>query len=385
MRRVVGTAVLVGITALTTATAIRLTANERGVAVRASGSDCTKETSMPDSGRFELQFLQPSTQNPDRNDYRLISTMTWNDPRALSCFSAGRIDWAYEHEIRYGSHFDRKIWGENFSELPANSGAYIDNTASDVGNTTTLSFGIFRPERLTTGVTYRVSYDVLLPNAPANGSHRIAVGGDIADKQCSDEGPWCVGLNPLAHHTQTFIGPERGFMVGGDCWSWTQGQEPVRCGTATTAPTHPAATQPPETAPPETQAPTTSPPAPQPRLAQPPVTIPPTQPPVTQPPPTRPPTTSPAPAGPTARDLVVVVYGGGHVGVAFEVGWRAGRDPVTCHFLIDGAEVFTAQCGTHASKQFYGVGAGAHSFEAFVTDREGIRSNRLGPLVRNVT
>jgi hypothetical protein len=93
----------------------------------------------------------------------------------------------------------------------------------------------------------------------------------------------------------------------------------------------------------------------------------------------------PPPPVPRASNLVVVIYGGGHVGVAFDVGWQSGRDPVTCHFLIDGAPAFTAQCGTHASKQFYGVTPGDHTFSAYVTDREGARSVTLGPVTRRVT
>lgn len=111
-----------------------------------------------------------------------------------------------------------------------------------------------------------------------------------------------------------------------------------------------------------------------------------TAPPATAPPPTSPPATPPpAPPRPTARDLVVVIYGGGHVGVAFEVGWQAGRDPVTCHFFRDGVEVFTAQCGTHSSKQFYNVPVGNHSFYATVTDRFGVASEPTATITKYVT
>jgi hypothetical protein len=82
---------------------------------------------------------------------------------------------------------------------------------------------------------------------------------------------------------------------------------------------------------------------------------------------------------------VVVVYGGGHVGVAFDVGWQAGRDPVTCHFFRDGVEVFTAQCGTHASKQFFGVPPGPHSFHATVSDAFGVFSDPTPTIVRNTS
>jgi len=61
--------------------------------------------------------------------------------------------------------------------------------------------------------------------------------------------------------------------------------------------------------------------------------------------------------------------------VAFDVGWQEGRDPVICHFFRDGIEVFTAQCGTRSSKQFYGVPAGTHSWYATVSDRFGVYSD----------
>jgi hypothetical protein len=77
----------------------------------------------------------------------------------------------------------------------------------------------------------------------------------------------------------------------------------------------------------------------------------------------QPPRTTPAPPPapkPTIANFTVVIYTGepGHVGVSYDVGWQTDRDPVTCHFFIDGQEVFTAQCGTHSSKQFYGIRAG---------------------------
>lgn len=127
-------------------------------------------------------------------------------------------------------------------------------------------------------------------------------------------------------------------------------------------------------APPATTAPATSPPPATPTTRAPGTTAPPA---------TSPPTTQPR--GPQSRDLVVVIYGGGHVGVAWDLTWDPGRDPVTCHFLIDGVERFTAQCGLHSSKQFYGISPGNHSFSAYVTDRDGIAGNTLGPISRTVT
>jgi hypothetical protein len=88
---------------------------------------------------------------------------------------------------------------------------------------------------------------------------------------------------------------------------------------------------------------------------------------------------------PTASNLQVVVYGGGHVGMSFNVGWQAGRDPVTCHFFRDGVEVFTAQCGTSSSKQFYGVPAGTHSFYATVSDKFGVYSDPTPTVTKTTT
>lgn len=92
----------------------------------------------------------------------------------------------------------------------------------------------------------------------------------------------------------------------------------------------------------------------------------------------------PAPK-PVATNLTVVIYGGGHVGVSFSVGWQEGYDPVICHFFIDGVEVFTAQCGTHSSKQFYGVSPGLHHFHATVSDRFGTHSEPTAAISRTVT
>jgi hypothetical protein len=126
------------------------------------------------------------------------------------------------------------------------------------------------------------------------------------------------------------------------------------------------------TANPQTRAP---PPTNPPPTNPPPTNPPPTNPPPTNPPPTNPPPTDPPPPKPTVWNLQVGIYGGGHVGVSYDVGWQAGRDPITCHFIIDGGEAFTAQCGTHSSKQFYGISAGNHTFYAYVTDQFGVASD----------
>lgn len=138
--------------------------------------------------------------------------------------------------------------------------------------------------------------------------------------------------------------------------------------TITAAPQRPATTKPPA------QPPTTPAQQPQPPQPQPP----------RQPEPPQPPPPPPAPK-PIAANLVVVPHGGGRVGVAFDVGWQSGRDPVTCHFFIDGREAFTAQCGTRSSKQFSGISPGEHSFYATVSDRFGVFSDPTATIVKHVT
>lgn len=87
------------------------------------------------------------------------------------------------------------------------------------------------------------------------------------------------------------------------------------------------------------------------------------------------PSAPPGAPKPYAGNLVAVNYGDGHVGVAFDVGWQAGRDPVTCRFYDNAVEIFSAQCGTRASKQFYGLAPGRHTFHATVTDLFGVVSD----------
>src|SRR3954449_5731064 len=65
---------------------------------------CSMNGSQPSSGTLALQYLRPSTKNPDRNDYRLSGTIRWDSASALSCFSTGRVDWAYEHNLTYQKH-----------------------------------------------------------------------------------------------------------------------------------------------------------------------------------------------------------------------------------------------------------------------------------------
>ena len=95
--------------------------------------------------------------------------------------------------------------------------------------------------------------------------------------------------------------------------------------------------------------------------------------------------TNPAPPPkPTLSNFAATVQGPGQVQVTFTVGWQTGRDPVTCHFFIDGTERFTAQCGTSSSKTFTGLAAGVHQFYASVTDQHGISSDPSPVLSRDV-
>jgi hypothetical protein len=96
------------------------------------------------------------------------------------------------------------------------------------------------------------------------------------------------------------------------------------------------------------------------------------------------PPASAAPPKPTLANFAATVQGPGQVQVTFNVGWQGGRDPVTCHFYIDGAESFAAVCGTSSSKTFTGIAPGTHQFAARVTDKEGIASDWSPTLSRDV-
>lgn len=54
--------------------------------------------------------------------------------------------------------------------------------------------------------------------------------------------------------------------------------------------------------------------------------------------------------------------------MAGSIGWAAGTDPVTCNFYMDGASVFTAQCGVSPSKTI-SVAPGRHVFQLEVCNR----------------
>ncbi len=192
---------------------------------------CSMSGSQPDAGTLTLQYVRPSTRNSDRNDYRLSGTLRWNSSTALSCFSAGRIDWAYEHNLTYQKHFDRKIWSPDFSAFPSAAGPYIDTTASDRGDRTDLSFGLFRPEKLNAGTSYRFAYSLFLPRNPPGGFHSFYLAGQVLERNCSRAGPWCVNISPFASSDEEpFIGTTRHFAVTGTtCWAWQKGKAPTAC------------------------------------------------------------------------------------------------------------------------------------------------------------
>lgn len=267
----------------------------------ASGDGCQMADVQPSSGQMVLTFVRASTQNSDRNDYRLTTTLRWDSQAALDCFDDGNVDWAYEHDILYNQHFDRKLWNENLSGIPSDAGPYIDTTVADRSGITSLSFGIFRPERLRAGVDYKVEFDLFLPNHPPGDVHPLTLEGEILEKNCGDPSPWCVGSGKNRRDRQTFIGEGRGFSVSGDCWTWTRGSSPGRCSSGP-IPTQPPVTSPPATSPPATSPSATSPPATS-SPARPPATSPPQKAPAgTSAPATSPPVTSPpATSGPTER------------------------------------------------------------------------------------
>ncbi len=224
----------------------------------AVGAECQMGDVQPDSGTLTLQFVKDSTQNADRNDYKLEGTVRWDDPSGLQCADDGYRDWAYEHELIYQSHFDRKIWNENLSDFPADAGAYIDTTASDRGDATTFSFGIFRPERLEAGREYRFSFELFLPKSPPGGRQPLFLGGEVVEKYCSETGPWCVGLDPEGRRSDVpFVGAQRGFAErGATCWAWVNGSDPRECASESNPPVVPA---PPAVPPPADPAPPVAP------------------------------------------------------------------------------------------------------------------------------
>lgn len=222
--------------------------------VSPAGAACSMEGSQPDSGTLTLQYVKPSSsKNPDRNDYRLSGTIRWNSSDALSCFDDGWVDWAYEHNLTYQKHFDRKIWSSDFSAFPTSSSPYIDTTVGDnFVDRTDLSFGLFRPETLSAGKTYSFSYSLFLPKKPPWGYHSFRLGGQVLERHCSKAGPWCVNIRRDAPSDgEDFIGPSRRFEITGTtCWAWQKGKPPTPCPSPAPPPTAPSPPPPSGPAPP---------------------------------------------------------------------------------------------------------------------------------------
>jgi uncharacterized membrane protein YgcG len=182
---------------------------------------CSQQTSLPNSGTLTLKYLRVDAKHSNRNDYRLSGTVRWDKQADLDCFSKGHVDWAYENDLKYQQHFDRAIWNVDFSSLPRSSNPYIDTTADDFGNSTDLTFGIFRPESLAA---------IILPNNPSAGYHSFRLQGQILNRNCPRPGPWCVGLDSSRGKSQLYIGEQRKFSITGTtCWKWTSGKSPVSC------------------------------------------------------------------------------------------------------------------------------------------------------------
>jgi len=248
----------------------------------ASDGRCQMANVMPSHGTLQLEYLKPSSaQDPDRNDYRLSGTVSWNDQSDLDCYDDGLVDWAYEHSLEYGEPVKRVVWDRDFSAF-GDAQPYLDTTVDSNPAHTELTIGIAKPERLVAGRDYSFGYDLMLPNHPEGGKHWIALWGQVVEKQCSSGKPWCSGLNsktdPSSNYSShAWVGWTRGFAVSGTtCWKWSSdGSAPVDCSPApkpepsqtpvapaspATAPTEPA---PDESSPsvPDSSTPNTEPPA----------------------------------------------------------------------------------------------------------------------------
>lgn len=215
----------------------------------ASEPECTMEFAMPNAGTQTLTWLRPSSYlDPDNNDYRITTTLRWDTQEQLKCFDGRFIDWAYEHAMTYQQDVpSRKIWNVQ-TDIPDNAGFYLDTPSQDRGEVTGFDFGIFRPERLTAGQTYTVSFELMLPQRPIAGNHLIYVTSQVAAKECSpmpgqDADPWCVGLRASSDKVVDLGGRDEIALVGvgeggsdrtwsvtgSTCWRWNKNQAPVRC------------------------------------------------------------------------------------------------------------------------------------------------------------
>jgi hypothetical protein len=91
----------------------------------------------------------------------------------------------------------------------------------------------------------------------------------------------------------------------------------------------------------------------------------------------KPPTSSssqPSFPKPTATNLVVNAGGGGGVDVSFDVGAAAGQMPLTCHFYVDGSEMWSEACTTSASHNF--PFSNPHDYYGRVSDQFGTYSDK---------
>lgn len=197
----------------------------------AARAECKMSDAQPSSGTMTLQYLRPSTNNPDRNDYRISGTIRWDSQAALRCFSTGVIGWAYEHNLTYQKHFDRKIWSVDLSSFPSAAGPYIDTTASDFfSDRTDLTFGLVRPQTLKAGVTYQYAYSVFLPKNPPHGYQSFYLAGQVLERDCPQLTPWCNNFPGDPSDGKGFIGVTRRFETNKTtCWAWRNGKAPTPC------------------------------------------------------------------------------------------------------------------------------------------------------------
>lgn len=215
--------------------AIRLAASSIAMLLLSIGASsasaaCSQQSSLPDSGTLTLKYLRVDAKHSNRNDYRLSGTVRWDNQSELDCFAKGHVDWAYENDLKYQQHFDRAVWNVDFSSFPSSSSPYIDTTASDFGNHTDLSFGIFRPDKLKAKTSYSFGYTIILPNNPSAGYHSFRLQGQVLNRNCSKAGPWCVGLDSSHGKSQLYIGEQRQFAITGTtCWKWAYGTSPTSC------------------------------------------------------------------------------------------------------------------------------------------------------------
>jgi hypothetical protein len=83
-------------------------------------------------------------------------------------------------------------------------------------------------------------------------------------------------------------------------------------------------------------------------------------------------------------NFVVYAHGNGQAGVAFDLAWQEGRDPMTCRFYVDGVlRHGPVQCGVRPSKQF-SLPPGNHAFDVTAHDRFGVYADPPATIVRYI-